>query len=149
MGVERADEWMATHGTVNFLIDSDMFQFFKKTLASSLQVEIWKTIAFPVSAFMRRSRRGSFHLRLIGTALSCKRADFTQVISMIDEMVALLQLKQRHDESESVSCESGVDIAQDKSKPLAMNSESHQSARSDFDDPLSAVSQRLTAVVKS
>ena len=55
-------------------------------------------------------------------------------------MVSLLKLQQRHNESESVSCEGNVHISQDKGKPVAMDNESHQSARSDFDDLLSATS---------
>ena len=68
-------------------------------------------------------------------ALSCKRADFTQVISLFDEMVALLQQEQTHDEIETVCCESSVEIAQDKSKSLTMDSKSLQSALSDSNVP--------------
>ena len=74
-----------------------------------------------------------------------------QALKFVPQVLAhaLLQLKQRHDESESASCEGSVDMAQDENKPLAMDDKSHQSARSDFDDPLIAVSPRLTAVAKS
>ena len=74
-----------------------------------------------------------------------------QALKFVPQVLAhaLLQLKQRHDESESASREGSVDIAQDENKPLAMDDESHQSARSDFDDLLSAVSPRLAAVAKS
>ena len=74
-----------------------------------------------------------------------------QALKFVPQVLAhaLLQLKQRHDESESASCEGSVDMAQDENKSLAMDDKSHQSARSDFDDPLSAVSPRLTAVAKS
>merc|ERR1719160_606983 len=57
-------------------------------------------------------------LDLLAMALSGRGVDFSKVIKMIDDMVALLKTEQIDDDSKKEYCEMQLDQAEDKAKEL-------------------------------
>ena len=82
-------------------------------------------------------------------SLSGKSVDFSKVISMIDEMVSLLQQEQVDDDNKKTYCLDSIDRVEDEGKSLAVDIESHKSDISDFAEQLSGIRERLDAVSKS
>ena len=59
------------------------------------------------------------YLKLIASPLNVKRFDFSKIISMFEEMVALLKMEQGNDNCKKACCLSKIDTMEDDSMALA------------------------------
>jgi len=121
----RAEELTAIQETIKILNDDDALELFKKTLpgASLLQVNTNSAAAQRKALNLIRQLRDSAttarpQLDLLAMALSGRGVDFSKVIKMIDDMVALLTTEQLDDEHKKEYCETQLDMAEDKAKEL-------------------------------
>jgi septal ring factor EnvC (AmiA/AmiB activator) len=122
----RGEELLALSDTIKLLNDDDALELFKKTLpgsASFMQLaestHEMKSRALSVLQQAKSGRRGDRQrLDVIMLALRGKAVDFSKVITMIDDMVALLKQEQLDDDHKKEYCEGQFDIADDKKKEL-------------------------------
>jgi len=119
----RTEELLALADTVKMLNDDDALELFKKTLPGSAALLQTTQVA---SNQMRKQALGAlshgnhkdFHLDLISMALRGKKFSFDKVITMIDEMAALLVKEQQYDNDKKEMCEMQLDKAEDDLKVL-------------------------------
>jgi len=107
--------------TIKILNDDDALELFKKTLpsasASFVQVQTSKAaVQARALAIVRKNRGVGRTLDLIALALSGKKVDFSKVLKMIDDMVALLKVEQGDDENKKEYCSVQFDSMDDKKK---------------------------------
>jgi len=122
----RGEELLALADTIKLLNDDDALELFKKTLpgsASFMQLaestHEMKSRALSVLQQAKSGRRGDRQrLDVIMLALRGKAVDFSKVITMIDDMVALLKQEQLDDDHKKEYCEKQFDLADDKKKEL-------------------------------
>jgi hypothetical protein len=123
----RSEELEALADTIKILNDDDALELFKKTLPSAgssfIQVQVSsKEMQRSARAVLRRGRHRSRHHKagfdLITLALTGKKVNFGKVITMIDEMVAVLKGEQADDDKKKVYCETEFDVTEDKKKEL-------------------------------
>merc|ERR1719498_798582 len=122
----RSEELLALSDTIKLLNDDDALELFKKTLpgsASFMQLaestHEMKSRALSVLQQAKNGRRGDRQrLDVIMLALRGKAVDFSKVITMIDDMVALLKQEQLDDDHKKEYCEGQFDLADDKKKAL-------------------------------
>merc|ERR1719171_842897 len=100
----RSEELLALADTIKVLNDDDALELFKKTLPASasfmqLQVTISEQRRQALAAIRaaRGSGGGRPGLNFIALALEGKKVDFSKVLKMIDEMVAVLGAEQQDD----------------------------------------------------
>ena len=101
----RAEDILAIHETIELLNDDDVVELFKATQPSHSSVEDDQSIVAAAGRAMGEVRWSSrahsdfaSNLKLISLALSGKSVDSSKVISMIDEMVVLLEAEQGEDD---------------------------------------------------
>jgi len=152
----RAEELVAIHDTIKLLNDDDALELFKATLPSPSLMQVERgTAALAKRALveLRRSPRApqnsASNLKLIALALSGKSVDFTKVISMIEEMVALLKAEQGDDDSKKAYCLENFDKTEDDAKALAKTIGGHKDAIQEYQDQLSNTADRIAVVQKS
>jgi len=152
----RAEELLAIHDTIKLLNDDDALELFKATLPSPSLMQVERgTAALAKRALveLRRSPRApqnsASNLKLIALALSGKSVDFTKVISMIEEMVALLKAEQGDDDSKKAYCLENFDKTEDDAKALAKTIGGHKDAIQEYQDQLSNTADRIAVVQKS
>jgi len=123
----RSAELLALSDTIKLLNDDDALELFKKTLpapsASLMQLsQSAKSLKAHALSKIRRAmvtaRGNKAQLDLIELALSGKKVDFSKVIKMIDDMVALLKTEQNDDNDKKEYCEMQFDTSDDKKKAL-------------------------------
>jgi len=121
---QRSAELLALADTIKILNDDDALELFKKTLpspsASLVQVETTSASQRRQALAIVRAARGQGRpeLNFLALALQGKSVDFSKVLKMIDEMVAVLHKEQDDDNSKKEYCETALDIADDKKKGL-------------------------------
>merc|ERR1719352_1632753 len=122
----RGEELLALADTIKILNDDDALELFKKTLpgaASFMQVKVSfaeqrrQALAVIHAAQRGRSTKDP-QLNFLALALQGKAVDFSKVIKMIDEMVAVLKKEQLDDDSKKEYCETQFDLSDDKKKGL-------------------------------
>jgi len=123
----RTAELLALAETIKVLNDDDALELFKKVLPSAsmsfLQVEVREANLRRRALSLISSEKSSLsvnrpELDLLSLALRGKKAGFTRIISMIDEMVANLHTEQEEDDGKKQYCESQFDESEDKKKLL-------------------------------
>jgi len=121
----RGEELVAIQETIKILNDDDALELFKKTLPSASLLQLkessrkFQDKALRIVRQMRASANGPRpELDLLAMALSGKGVDFSKVIKMIDDMVALLKTEQLDDSNKKEYCEMQLDMAEDKAKSL-------------------------------
>jgi len=120
----RSEEIVALSETIKILNDDDALELFKKTLpgsASFMQVAVTTkdTLARATSALrVSRKHRKDYRVDAILLALQGKSVDFSKVIGMVDNMVALLGKEQVDDQAKLEQCQTDLDHAEDKMKEL-------------------------------
>jgi len=122
----RSEELLALADTIKILNDDDALELFKKTLpgsASFMQLAKSSTAlrqrALDVLSQAKSGRKGDRQrLDFILLALRGKKVDFSKVITMVDDMVALLKQEQLDDDHKKEYCEMQFDLADDKKKAL-------------------------------
>ena len=82
-------------------------------------------------------------------ALSGKNVEFAKVISMIEEMVTLLNVEQGDDDSKKASCSENFDKTEDDAKALAKSIVDFSDNIQEFQDQLSKTGARIEVVQKS
>merc|ERR1719198_271292 len=118
----RAEELLALADTIKILNDDDALDLFKKTLPSPSLLQM-RVSAKEVRQRALRALRGGrkskdSRLDLISLAIRGKKVSFEKVLTMIDEMVALLGKEQEDDDKKKAYCESEIDSAEDEIKTL-------------------------------
>jgi len=124
----RAEELVAIHDTIKVLNDDDALDLFKKTLpsASLLQLDTsthkvqLRALGLVQAARARAQNRPG--LDLLTLALSGKKVDFSKVMKMIDDMVAILAKEQEDDEHKKEYCQKQIDFVEDEGKELSKKS---------------------------
>jgi len=120
----RQQELLAIAETIKILSDDDALELFKKTMPSPslLQVEVTtnqvREQALRALAGVKHTSDKSLNIDLISLALKSKKVDFSKVIKMIDDMVALLGKEQTDDDSKKDYCEQEFDKSDDRKKEL-------------------------------
>jgi len=121
----RGQEIVAIQETIKILNDDDALELFKKTLPSASLIQIRKSMDQVkykamqlVKSLSRQRMTNRPGMDLIAVALSGKKVDFSKVIKMIDDMVALLAKEQTDDQHKKEYCEGQMDFADDKIKEL-------------------------------
>jgi len=118
----RAQEVLAILDTIKILNDDDALELFKKTLPtpSLLQVKVSnKELKNTALAALKGQRSVHDHrLDLISLALQGKKMSFGKVITMIEDMVTLLNTEQNDDDLKKATCEANLDKAEDTLKEL-------------------------------
>merc|ERR1719201_250700 len=117
---------IAIADTIKMLNSDDALELFKKAIPSAsafLQVEVTSGELRARAMQMLRESRGkhrsqaqSVQLDLVLLAMHGKKAGFEKVITLIDEMVALLGKEQVEDDNKKSYCESELDKAEDQKK---------------------------------
>merc|ERR1719335_489942 len=120
----RQMELTAIADTIKILNDDDALELFKKTLpsASFIQVQVSakdvKREALRNLEVLRSKGHRDHRFDLIMLALKGKSVDFSKVIKMIDDMVALLGKEQQDDDNKKEFCVIQFDQMDDKKKGL-------------------------------
>jgi septal ring factor EnvC (AmiA/AmiB activator) len=115
----RAEEQLALADTIKLLNDDDSLELFKKTLPtpSFMQVRVSSKL---VQRRAREALQGHHDARLdlIAMSLQGRKVSFDKVVSMIDDMVALLGKEQVADDKKKSYCEREFDSSEDKQKAI-------------------------------
>merc|ERR1719253_604241 len=122
----RSEEIAAISETIDVLNDDDALDLFKKTL-SLKQGEsmgfLQKKSALSASLKARtmvlelaKTSSNQNALSLIAYALKSKKADFSKVLAMIDNMVTLLGKEQRDDDAQKSMCDKDFEESADHKK---------------------------------
>jgi len=120
----RSEELLALSDTIKVLNDDDALELFKKTLpgasASFMQLQVTKADQqqTALAAIKAARRKGHPELSFIALALQGKKVNFSKVLKMIDEMVAVLGAEQQDDDDKKEYCEMSFDKADDKKKSV-------------------------------
>jgi len=119
----RAEEVLAIADTIKILNDDDALELFKKTLPTPALIQVaesGRAIKSRALAVLEQSKTTDFRLNLISLALKGKKVSFEKVLTMIDEMVALLKKEQISDDEKKEYCETTIDATEDKAKELEL-----------------------------
>merc|ERR1719217_1791523 len=118
----RAEESLAIADTIKLLNDDDALDLFKKTLPSSasfLQTMVSaKEMQKQALKALHSGKYRSRGMELIALTLRGGAKNFDKVLTMIDEMVALLGDEQKADDEKKAYCLSELDKAEDEKKLL-------------------------------
>merc|ERR1719401_2365517 len=116
----RSQELVALAETITILNEDDSLELFKKTLPSPtlLQMAVTsKEVRRRAGAALAKARRDP-RMDMILLALKSHKISFEKVITMIDDMVALLKKEQVDDDEKKAYCEAELDKAEDELKVL-------------------------------
>jgi len=149
----RSEELVALADTIKILNDDDALELFKKTLpgsASFMQVAVSaKDVVARASAVIRASRKHKRDVRMdaILLALTGRSVDFSKVISMIDNMVSLLNKEQGDDDAKLEQCKTDLDLAEDKTKELDREISLLDKAIEDDKTSIATLTEEIDALV--
>mmetsp|Transcript_30355 Transcript_30355/g.53345 ORF Transcript_30355/g.53345 Transcript_30355/m.53345 type:complete len:714 (+) Transcript_30355:59-2200(+) len=125
-----AEELVAIADTIKVLNDDDALEIFKKTLPSASSASFVQMQVRPSAAAAKRQHaidllqaHGKNHasypnVDFILMAMKGKKVDFSKVLKMIDDMVALLATEQKDDDNKKAYCATTFDKLDDKIKEL-------------------------------
>jgi len=142
----RGEELVAIHDTIKILNDDDALELFKKTLPSPSLLQLKAGIAQrrqKALAALRNPRRGRAELDFVALALSGRKVDFSKVIKMIDDMVALLKNEQLDDEHKKDYCEKQIDMTEDKAKDLNKRVQDLDAAIAEKEEAMTALAAEI------
>jgi len=152
----RTEELTALAETIKILNDDDALELFKKTLpgasASFVQVGV-STAALQKRALaaVHEARRVGRHphraqLDLLALALTGKKVNFSKVLKMIDNMVALLKTEQLDDNHKKEYCEGQFDTADDKKKALEKSLSDTEAAIATTEEGIATTADEIAAL---
>merc|ERR1719316_1279022 len=107
----RNEELLTLADTIKMLNDDDALELFKKTLpgaSSFLQTKVTSN-EVRKEALQALAGQHGVQLDLISLSLRSKKVDFSKVIKMVDDMVALLKKEQQDDDDKKEMCEMQLD----------------------------------------
>jgi len=141
----RAEEVLAIADTIKILNDDDALELFKKTLPAPSLLQITNTAkAVKEHALVALQKgKGDFRLNLISLALKGKKVSFDKVLTMIDEMSALLKKEQVDDDSKKEYCEGLIDKTEDKVKELELSVSDLAKAVADATEGIATLKEEL------
>merc|ERR1719324_606847 len=144
----HAQEVLAIADTIKILNDDDALELFKKTLPTPSLLQLTTSSkavkAQALSALQKSS--GDFRLNLIALALKGKKVSFDKVITMIDDMVALLKKEQIDDDDKKSYCEQTIDQTEDKIKELELTISDLNKAIEDAKEGISTLTEEIAAL---
>lgn len=125
----RQEELLALADTIKILNDDDALELFKKTLPSPslLQMKVAsKQMRLRAAQMIKSARNKNVRdakLDFIALALRGQKVSFDKIISMMDELMALLKKEQTEDDDKKAYCLEQLDQAEDKLKVLDQKTE--------------------------
>eukprot|EP00448_Togula_jolla_P002997 CAMPEP_0170593734 /NCGR_PEP_ID=MMETSP0224-20130122/13617_1 /TAXON_ID=285029 /ORGANISM="Togula jolla, Strain CCCM 725" /LENGTH=733 /DNA_ID=CAMNT_0010917729 /DNA_START=37 /DNA_END=2235 /DNA_ORIENTATION=- len=151
----RAEELMAIHETIKVLNDDEALDLFKKTLSnpSLLQLqdrvgEVQQRVLGLIQGARQSVQSGRPELDFLALAISGKQVDFTKVIKMIDDMVAILAQEQADDDHKKEYCERQIDLAEDKAKALSKTVEDLGTSIAEKEEAIAALASEIKALTE-
>jgi len=118
----RAEEGVAVQETIKILNDDDALDLFKQTLPSKsfLQMRSNQDIRDDALEAINdvSDKKHPAQFQLIQLALMGKKADFSKIVTMMDELVTLLKQEQVDDENQKEWCEKEFETSEDRQKDL-------------------------------
>merc|ERR1719272_1617217 len=145
----RSQELLALADTIKVLNDDDALELFKKTLpaasASFMQVKVTAT-SQQQQALAVIHAAGRPELNFIALALQGKKVNFSKVLKMIDEMVAVLGAEQQDDNDKKEYCAAQFDLADDKKKSLERSVSNLEKAIEKAKEGISALAAEIKAL---
>jgi chromosome segregation ATPase len=154
----RAAELLALADTIKILNNDDALELFKKTLpapsaAAFLQVKVQMADMRSKAASVLRQARGAApkhnraKLDMILLSLSNRKADFSKVIKLIDEMLAMLAQEQIDDEEKKDYCKKEFDLSDDKKKELEFKMETTANGIAKAKEMLETLAEEIAALI--
>merc|ERR1719316_343801 len=149
----RGEELLALSDTIKILNDDDALELFKKTLpgaSSFMQVKVGfaeqrRQALAVIHAAMRGTTKDP-QLNFLALALQGKAVDFSKVLKMIDEMVAVLKKEQQDDNDKKEYCEKQFDLADDKKKGLERSVSNLEKAIAKEKEGIAALADEIAAL---
>merc|ERR1740138_282029 len=163
----RSEEVLALADTIKILNSDDALELFKKSLPSAASASLMQLQVSVADqrrqalAVIREAQRGHVHgnraeLNFIALALQGKKVDFSKVLKMIDQMVAVLKTEQQDDNDKREYCSRQFDLADDKKKGLERSVsnleksiEKNKEGIAALADEIAALEAGITALDKS
>jgi len=146
----RAEEMLALADTIKILNDDDALDLFKKTLPSPslLQTKVTSREVKRQALKFLSAAKGSHDARLdlISLALKGRKVNFDKVLSMIDEMVALLGKEQADDDSKKAYCEKEIDATEDQAKALDRAISDLEKELADAEETIATLAKEIEAL---
>jgi len=133
------------------LNDDDALELFKKTLPSPslLQMQVTsKEMIQQARAVISagKKHRHDVRLDLISLALHGKTVSFDKVLTMIDNMVTLLQKEQVADDAKKVQCAKDLDEADDERKVIARAVSDLQKSIDDLKASIETLTEEISSL---
>jgi len=150
----RQEELVAIAETIKILNDDDAMELFKKTLPSPSLLQVIsrsdtvrrKAMEILKSAGRAHKMHDPTGVDFIELALTGKKVDFSKVIKMIDDMVALLAKEQQDDDHKKEYCTAQLDFAEDKAKELQHAIDDLDKTIVDSEETITTITEELTAL---
>jgi len=160
----RADELEAISKAIAILNEDDALDLFKKTLKTP------KTVVTQEVAFLQKRISGADSLtkakamiamlpksdvkmallqNTIKGMMGMNKVDFSKVLKMIDDMVALLVKEQKDDEKSKTWCNGEFDTSDDTKKQLAGELKALSSSISSMKDEIAGLADQIAATKDS
>merc|ERR1712050_277734 len=87
-----------------------------------------------------------FRLDLISLALKGKKVSFAKVLTMIDDMVALLGKEQTDDDDKKEYCQNVIDKTEDNLKELELTVSDHGKSIADYKERAATLAEEIAAL---
>jgi len=145
----RAEELLAIADTIKLLNDDDALELFKKTLPSPSLLQMRTSARSTKQAALvalQQAGQGDFRLDLISLALKGKKVSFAKVLTMVDNMVALLKQEQNDDNDKKEYCEKLIDKTEDDLKHLELTVSDLGKAIADYKEQIATLGEELEAL---
>jgi peptidoglycan hydrolase CwlO-like protein len=148
----RAEELLALADTIKILNDDDALEMFKKTLPTPSLIQLTENAhAMRSRALLAlkqndQNNKSDFRLNLIALALKGKKVSFDKVLTMIDEMTALLKKEQVDDDNKKEYCENLIDKTEDKVKELELTVSDLTKAVADAKEGIATLASEIEAL---
>jgi septal ring factor EnvC (AmiA/AmiB activator) len=142
----RAEEQLALADTIKILNDDDALELFKKTLPTPalLQVEISSKAVRNRAVELLKG--GDARLNLISMALRGRKVSFDKVLTMIDDMIALLGEEQVSDDDKKAYCAKEFDESDDEKKALERAISQLDTAIADTEAAIATLTEEIAAL---
>jgi hypothetical protein len=145
----RTEESLAIADTIKILNDDDALDLFKKTLPSPSLLQTLvsaKEMQHQALKALRSGKHRSRGLELIALTLRGGAKDFGKVLTMIDEMVALLGEEQKADDDKKAYCLEKIDVAEDEKKELVQTGADIEKAAAEAQETIATLTEELAAL---
>jgi len=153
----RQEELLALADTVKMLNEDDASALFQEVLPSAsvlLQLsdssaEVRGQAVQALRSTLRHGTAGEkdYRMNILLLAMKGKKVGFEKVITMLDEMVALLGKEQKDDDNKKAYCEKEIDTAEDEIKTLKGHIADLESAIADNKESMATVVDDIKALM--